>query len=56
MEKVYLYVTTPLGKEKFLLEEITGEEHISGLFLYQLRLKSEDEAVDFSGIVGKTSQ
>ncbi len=53
-ETVYLYVQTPLG-DKFLIEEIAGEERISGLFHYRLRLRSEDGNIAFSQIVGKSA-
>jgi type VI secretion system secreted protein VgrG len=55
-EKVYLYVKTPLdgADKKFFLEGLEGEERISGLFHYSLRLKTTDNAVDFSQMVGKS--
>jgi type VI secretion system secreted protein VgrG len=55
-EKVYLYVNTPLDegdKRKFFLHEIQGEEGISGLFHYRLRLKTSDNDIDFSKVIGK---
>jgi len=55
-EKVYLYVRTPLDGafRKFSLEDIEGDEHISGLFHYRLRLTSDDaEPVDFKKILGQ---
>ena len=54
-DRIYLYVTTPLdGKaRKFFLEEIDGEEGISGLFHYRLKLTSGDNRVDFTQIVGQ---
>lgn len=48
-----LTVTTPLGENKLLLKAINGEEQISGLFHFQLEMVSEDQKLDFSGIVGK---
>jgi len=56
-EEVYLYVKTPLddGDEtKFFLQEIQGEEQISGLFHYRLRLRTSDNSIDFSEIVGES--
>jgi len=53
---IYLYITTQLDGDlrKFWLEDIEGEEHISGLFHYRLRLTSDDaEPVDFKKILGK---
>jgi len=55
-EEVHLYVKTPLddGEEtKFFLQEIQGEERISGLFHYRLRLRTDDNSIDFSEIVGE---
>jgi len=56
-EKVYLYVKTPLddGEEReFFLEEIEGEEQISGLFHYRLRLRTGDNSIDFTKMVGES--
>ena len=55
-EEVYLYVKTPLddGDEtKFFLQEIQGEERISGPFHYRLRLRTSDNSIDFSEIIGE---
>jgi type VI secretion system secreted protein VgrG len=55
-EKVYLYVNTPLDEgdeRKFFLHEIHGEEQISGLFHYRLRLKTSDNNIDFSKMIGE---
>jgi type VI secretion system secreted protein VgrG len=55
-EKINIYVKTPLDEgdeRKFSLQDIEGEEHISGLFHYRLRLKSKDNSIDFSKIVGE---
>jgi type VI secretion system secreted protein VgrG len=55
-EKVYLYVNTPLDEgdeRKFFLHEIQGEEQISGLFHYRLRLKTSDNNIDFSKMIGE---
>jgi type VI secretion system secreted protein VgrG len=48
-----LKITTPLGPNKLLLRSIKGEEHISGLFHFTLEMASEDNALDFEGLVGK---
>ncbi|MBW1802801.1 MAG: type VI secretion system tip protein VgrG, partial [Deltaproteobacteria bacterium] len=55
-QKIYLYVTTTLDKDgrKFFLEELEGEEQISGLFRYRLKLRTDDNILDFSRIVGKS--
>ncbi|MFH1350722.1 MAG: type VI secretion system tip protein TssI/VgrG [Pseudomonadota bacterium] len=54
-QKIYLYVTTPLDTDarKFFLHELEGEEQISGPFHYRLKLKSDDNAIDFTQTVGK---
>jgi type VI secretion system secreted protein VgrG len=49
-----LQATTPLGTDKLLVSLIEGEESISGLFSYRAEFLSEDSAVDFSQIVGKS--
>src|SRR5947208_12270838 len=46
-------LTTPLGADKFILKNFQGEEQISGLFHYRLELLSQDDAIDFTQIVGK---
>ncbi len=53
--ELYLYVTTPVdeGVRKFHLAEIDGEEGISEIFHYSLRLRSEDGNVDFKKLVGQ---
>ncbi|MBS1536451.1 MAG: type VI secretion system tip protein VgrG [Bacteroidetes bacterium] len=51
---VYLTLTTPLGDDKLLLQKITGEEFISGLFHFSLEMYSKDSAIDFTQIIGKT--
>lgn len=48
-------VNTPLGADKLLLRSFSGEERISGLFRFELEMRSEDPAVDFSQIVGKSA-
>ncbi|GBC62137.1 type VI secretion system tip protein VgrG [Desulfonema ishimotonii] len=55
-KSVFLYVTTPLDGpfRKFFLDEILGEEQISGLFHYRLKLITDDDtSVDFAAIMGK---
>ncbi len=49
----FLYVETPLGKDKLLLLSFTGYEEISKLFTFQLEMLSLDEGLNFDGIVGK---
>lgn len=49
-----LKITTPLGDDKLLLRSLQGEESISGLFQFTVELVSEDAAIDFSQIVGKS--
>jgi type VI secretion system secreted protein VgrG len=46
-------LTTPLGADKFILKSFQGEERVSGLFHYSLELLSQDDAIDFTQIVGK---
>ena len=51
----YLSITTPLGADKVLIRSIHGEERISGLFHFYVEMVSEDKALDFSLIVGKSA-
>ena len=48
-------VNTPLGTDKLLLRSFSGEERISGLFRFELEMRSEDPGIDFSQIVGKSA-
>jgi type VI secretion system secreted protein VgrG len=50
----YISVSTPLGKDKLLLRSFRGEERLSGLFEFVLEMQSEDAALDFAAIVGKS--
>ena len=52
-DNLKLKVTTPLGPNKLLLRSFRGNEQISGLFQFTLEMVSEDNAIDFSAIVGK---
>lgn len=52
-DNLKLKVTTPLGPNKLLLRSFRGDEHISGLFKFTLEMVSEDNAIDFSAIIGK---
>ncbi|MEW6730071.1 MAG: type VI secretion system tip protein VgrG [Acidobacteriota bacterium] len=49
--KIAIY--TPLPKDKLLLQGFTGQEGISRLFHFDLRLHSEDRSIDFNSIIGK---
>jgi type VI secretion system secreted protein VgrG len=51
----YISVSTPLGKDKLLLRSFRGEEQLSGLFQFSLEMQSEDPAIDFAAIVGKSA-
>jgi type VI secretion system secreted protein VgrG len=51
----YLSITTPLGEDKLLIRGIHGEERISGLFHFFVEAVSEDKALDFATIVGKSA-
>ncbi len=49
-----LAVTTPLGKDVLLLQEIAGQEGISRLFSYDLNLLAYDnDSISFQDIVGQ---
>ena len=46
-------VSTPLGKDKLLLQRFTGEEGLSMPYLFTLDMASEDAAVDPSALLRK---
>ncbi len=51
----YLRVSTPLGKDKLILQSMVGEERISELYRFHLAMISEDRQIDFAKLVGKTA-
>ncbi len=46
-------IETPLGTDKLVLLSFTGDEQISGLFRFELRLLSHEERINPIDIVGK---
>lgn len=46
-------VETPLGKDKLLLESVTGTEELSRLFRFDLDLLSAEDSIEPKQIVGK---
>lgn len=48
-----IVLSTPFGKDCLHIERIHGEEALMSPFRYELDLKSEDRALNFSTIVGK---
>lgn len=48
----FIDITTTLGAGAVVVESLEGEEHVSGLFEYRLRLFSEDHTVDYGSLVG----
>jgi type VI secretion system secreted protein VgrG len=54
-DDTYLSISTPLGKDKLLLRGFAGEERISELFHFSLRMQSETFDLDFTQIVGKSA-
>jgi type VI secretion system secreted protein VgrG len=51
----YMSISTPLGKDKLLLRRFDGEESLSRPFHFSLDMQSEDGAIDFASIVGKSA-
>jgi type VI secretion system secreted protein VgrG len=51
----FLFVETPLGKNKLLLQSLSGQEAISQLFSFQLEMLSEDINIDHSKIIGQNA-
>jgi len=49
-----LRIDTPLGPDALLLRTFSGQEGVSQLFRFQLELLSEDDAIAFDDIVGKS--
>jgi type VI secretion system secreted protein VgrG len=49
-----ILLTTPLGADKLLLRYFEGEERISEPFHFSLDLVSQDSAIDFTQLVGKS--
>ncbi|HEX5272979.1 MAG TPA: type VI secretion system tip protein TssI/VgrG, partial [Gemmataceae bacterium] len=48
-------VSTPLGKDVLLLEQVSGTEKLSGLFTFELSMLALDSAdVDFQKVVGQS--
>jgi len=47
-----LSIASPLGKDKLLLTSISGGEHISAMFEYELELLSDDHGIDPKKLVG----
>lgn len=52
-ENRFLFLNTPLGPDKLLIESYTGHEAISELFSFQLELLSEDHGIDFAALLGR---
>lgn len=52
-ETYWIQITSPFGENKLLLKSIEGEEHLSGLFRFNLEMLSEDDSLDPTQIVGK---
>jgi type VI secretion system secreted protein VgrG len=48
-----LAVQTPAGKDKLVLLSFTGEEHLSRLFSFELRMLSDQESINPKQLVGK---
>lgn len=48
-----LSIATPLGKDKFLVEEFEGTETLSTPFEFRLSLLSSDDSIDHRSIIGR---
>src|SRR5262245_21593403 len=49
----FIRITTPLGANELLLRGFHGQESISRLFQFELRMHSENRGIKFEDIVGK---
>jgi len=52
-EDKFISIETPLGKDAFFLRSITGEDHISQPFRFNLELLAEDPDISPSDLIGK---
>jgi type VI secretion system secreted protein VgrG len=52
-ENRFIRIDTPLGVDELLLHSFNGEEGVSRLFHFQLRMHSENRSIPFDSIVGK---
>ena len=52
-ENRIIEIITPLGKDELLLTGFNGQEGISRLFQFDLRMMSENRSIKFEDIVGK---
>jgi type VI secretion system secreted protein VgrG len=52
-ENRIIRIDTPLGKDELLLQGFEGQEGVSRLFHFSLRLMSENRSIKFEDIVGK---
>ncbi|MFD1215809.1 type VI secretion system Vgr family protein [Microbulbifer celer] len=52
-EKRMINIDCPLGKDAMVVTTVDGDEHISGLFRYKLKLISDNHAITQQDIVGK---
>jgi type VI secretion system secreted protein VgrG len=48
-------VHTPLGKDVLLLQSFSGQEGVSELFHFDLKMHSENRSVSFDAVVGKAA-
>jgi len=55
-EKTNLTISTPLGKDVFILDRLNGTEQISSPFCFSLEMHSASPALDLSALVGKEVQ
>jgi type VI secretion system secreted protein VgrG len=52
-ENRLMELSTPLGKDVLLLQELRGREGLSQMFRFDLHLLSEEKAIKYEDIVGK---
>lgn len=52
-ENRLIAIDTPLGRDKLLLEELSGHEAVSQLFRFELGLLSENYAISFKDLIGQ---
>jgi type VI secretion system secreted protein VgrG len=48
-------VHTPLGKDALLLQSFSGQEGVSELFRFDLRMHSQNRSISFDSVIGKSA-
>ena len=52
-QNLQVQLTTPLGKDKLIVQRFSGGELVSGLFEFELEMISDSDNLSFDSIIGK---